>query len=98
MNYSLHRDAESDLLEAVRFYRREGGSKLANRLLDDFERSLQLLIKMPGLGTPIDDSRRIHPLRDFPYSLIYRVTGQAALRVLVFRHQHRDPSHGESRR
>ena len=33
MSYSLHRGAELDLLEAARFYRREGGEKLAERFL-----------------------------------------------------------------
>jgi hypothetical protein len=30
MTYSLHRGAERDLLEVAQFYRREGGSRLAN--------------------------------------------------------------------
>jgi plasmid stabilization system protein ParE len=85
VNYTLHRGAEADLLEAVRFYRREGGAKLANRFLDEFERIASLLIEYPGLGTPADDARRVHPLRDFPYSVIYRETGPGSVRVLVVR-------------
>ena len=38
MTFSLHRGAELDLFEAARFYRQEGGAKLANRFLDEFER------------------------------------------------------------
>jgi hypothetical protein len=38
MTYSLHRGAELDILEAARFYRREGGAKLAGRFLDEFHR------------------------------------------------------------
>ena len=98
MSYSLHRGAESDLLEAVRFYRREGGSKLANRFLDEFERVAELLVEYPGLGTPADDCRRVHPFRGFPYSVIYREIRPGSVRVLVVRSQFRDPSHGESRR
>jgi hypothetical protein len=37
------------------------------------------------------------PLHDFPYSVIY-THGAFGLRILVVRHQHRDPAHGESRR
>lgn len=98
MSYALHRGAESDLLEAVRFYRREGGSKLAHRLVDEFERTARLLVDYPGIGTPIDDQRRTHPLRDFPYSVIYRETAPNTLRILAVRHQHRDPDFGASRR
>lgn len=97
MTYSLHRGAELDLLEAARFYRREGGAKLANRFLTKFERMAKLLVEFPGLGTPADELRRIHPLHDFPYSVIYRDIG-GHVRILVVRGFFRDPEHGESRR
>ncbi len=97
MNYSLHRGAELDLLEAARFYRQEGGAKLADRFLREFERVADLLVRYPGIGTPTDEFRRIHPLQDFPYSVIYRPTNDH-IRVLVVRGQLRDPQHGELRR
>ena len=97
MTYSLHRGAELDLLEAARFYRHEGGAKLANRFLNEFERVAKLLVEFPGIGTPADDLRRVHPLHDFPYSVIYRELN-GHIRVLVVRGQFRDPAHGESRR
>ena len=97
MTYSLHRGAELDLLEAARFYRQEGGAKLANRLLNEFERVANLLVGFPGIGTPADDLRRVHPLQDFPHSVIYReIAGH--IRILVVRGHLRDPEHGESRR
>jgi len=71
MTYSLPRGAELDLLEAASFYRREGGARLANRFLDEFDRVARLLVEFPGIGTPADEFRRVHPLHDFPYSLIY---------------------------
>ena len=70
MSYSLHRGAESDLLEAVRFYRREGGPNLSTRFLDEFERVTRLLVEYPAIGTAVDGVRRVHPLQDFPYSVI----------------------------
>ena len=97
MTYSLHRGAERDLLEAAQFYRREGGARLANRFLSEFERVAELLVKFPGIGTPTDELRRPHPLREFPYSVIYSVN-EGHIRVLVVRGQLRDPEHGESRR
>jgi plasmid stabilization system protein ParE len=97
VTYSLHRGAEQDLLEAARFYRREGGVKLASRFLDEFERVVALLVQYPGMGTSADELRRVHPLRDFPYSVIYRHDG-GHLRVLVVRGHLRDPQHGEVRR
>lgn len=96
MTYSLHRGAELDLIEAAHFYRREGGAKLANRFLKEFERVVEMLILFPGVGTSAEEVRRTHPLQDFPYSVIYRDGGRH-IRVLVVRGQLRDPEHGESR-
>lgn len=97
MSYSLHRGAELDLREAAGFYRREGGAGLAKRFLDEFERIASLLVEFPGIGTPVDDLRRVHPLHGFPYSVIYRENG-GHVRILVVRAQHRDPEHGQTRR
>ncbi len=96
MSYTLHRGAELDLLEAARFYRQEGGPKLASRFLDEFDRVAALLGQFPGLGTPEDEFRRVHMLQDFPYSVIYR-EDEDGIRVLVVRSHYRDPEHGASR-
>ena len=95
--YVLHRGAEEDLLEAALFYRDEGGVNLANRFLDEFERVMALLTEFPNIGRPAGDSRRVHPLQNFPYSVIYRETA-GAIRVLVVRAHLRAPRHGEWRR
>ena len=96
MNRSIHRLASEDLAEAVRFYKSEAGTGLARRFLAEFERVAKLLEQHPGLGTPTADGRNVHPLTDFPYSIIYR-REDSGLRILVVRHQSRDPEYGESR-
>lgn len=97
MTRFIHRLAAADLAEAVGFYRREGGRGLAARFLREFERVVALLDDHPGLGTPTDDGRRMFPLAGFPYSIIY-AHRQSKIRVLVLRHQHRDPEFGDARR
>ena len=97
MNRSIHRFASEDLAEAVRFYKSEAGVGLARRFLNEFERVVKLLEQHPGIGSPTADGRRAHPLSDFPYSVIYRQE-DIGLRILVVRHQSRDPDYGESRR
>jgi plasmid stabilization system protein ParE len=72
-------------------------ARLANRFLSEFERVVKLRLEFPGIGTPADDLRRVHPLHDFPYSVIYRETG-GHIRVLVVRGHFRDPAFGERRR
>jgi plasmid stabilization system protein ParE len=95
MRITLHRLAAQDLEEALDFYRHEAGQGIARRFLDAVEQ-LHLLSQQPLLGTPSGEGRRCQPLRTFPYSLIYRVDGEH-LRVLVVRHQHRDPAFGAAR-
>ena len=97
MSRSIHRFAADDLAEAVRFYKKQAGSGVARRLLNEFERVAKLLEEFPGIGTPTADGRQSFPLVDFPYSVIYRAE-EAAIRILVVRHQSRDPEYGESRR
>ena len=96
MTYTLHREAERDLAEAAGFYRREGGRALAARFLDEFERIARLLVERPEIGTPSGVQRRRFPLSGFPYSVIYRPT-EPGVRILVVRHQNRDPGHGDER-
>ena len=97
MSYTLHRDAEHDLGNAVRFYRVEAGRAVAARFLDELERVAELLADNPELGSPTHEERRWFPLHGFPYSIIYRpVVG--GIRILVVRHQSRDPEFGNERR
>ncbi len=66
------------------------------RFLDEFERVAGMLAREPGLGTPAGAERASFPLHRFPYTLIYKPTS-GGIRVLVLRHQHRDPQFGEDR-
>lgn len=96
MKLSVHPGADHDPSDAFRFYKREAGAGVARRFLDEFERVTTLLNEFPDLGTPTGGDRRTYPLTGFPYSVIYR-RADTELRVLVVRHQSRDPSHGEQR-
>ncbi|MCB1983097.1 MAG: type II toxin-antitoxin system RelE/ParE family toxin [Rhodoferax sp.] len=96
MKPSIHRLAEQDLRDAAGFYRREAGAGVALRFLAEFERIVDLLVSEPGIGTPTAGGRQAFPLAGFPYSVIYRQLGDE-IRVLVVRHQRRDPGFGDSR-
>ena len=96
MSYSLHRSAEWDLTEAFRFYKAEAGRGVAGRFLKEFERAVKILEEFPEIGTPTNDERRAYPLSGFPYSIIYRSV-DTGVRVLVVRHQSRDPTFGDDR-
>ena len=96
MSHWLHKGAAHDLADAFRFYRREAGDGVARRFLDEFERAMKLLEEFPEIGKPTGEDRRVLPLTGFPYSVIYRYVNSET-RILVVRHQNRDPEHGEHR-
>jgi len=96
VTYSLHPEAASELEDAFNFYREQGGLRLAQAFLTEFERVATLLVSNPDFGTPSGGSRRSFPLRRFPYSLIYRSLS-ADVRVLVVGHQHRKPGYWRGR-
>jgi plasmid stabilization system protein ParE len=80
----------------VRYYKIEAGTGVAGRFLNEFERVARHLESNPGFGTPTGEGRRWFPLRAYPYSVIYRETG-TGIRILVVRHQSREPSFGDER-
>jgi plasmid stabilization system protein ParE len=96
VSYSQHRSAERDLTDAFRFYKAEAGRGVAGRFLTEFERVVKILEEFPDIGTPTKDERRVYPLSGFPYSIIYRSV-DTGIRVLVVRHQSRDPTFGDDR-
>ena len=96
ISYTLHPGAVRDLDEACCWYKEKASGRLIARYLDEFDRSARLLAQEPGLGTSTSQGRSAFPLRGCPYTLIYKPT-DTGIRVLVVRHQHRDPAHGEGR-
>lgn len=96
MTRTIHREAEVDLAAAVRHYKSEAGAGVARRFLTEFERVARLLEDNPRLGTPGGSGRRSFPLAVFPHTIVYRQT-ETGIRILVVRHQRRDPGVGSER-
>ena len=97
MTYSLHPGAENDIANALDFYSEQAGLVVAERFLEEFQRVAKLLVEYPVIGTPTTKGRRTFPLKVFPYSVVYRNTGNNIL-ILIVRHQHRKPGYAGSRR
>lgn len=66
MTRSIHRDADTDLITAFRYYKSEAGIAIARRVLDEFERVARLIEDNSGLGAQGGDGRRNHPLSVYP--------------------------------
>jgi plasmid stabilization system protein ParE len=97
MTPSVGPDAERELTDGAVYYAREAkNADLGLAFIAEFERALDLLCAYPRLGAPWR-SRRRFPLRRFPYSIIYYVTGEE-LRVIALAHHRRKPGYWAGRK
>ena len=97
MNYWLHPEAQQDLREAAAFYREKVGAELSQSLLQEFERSVDLLLAHPGLGVIWRYGKRRLVMRRFRYALIYSVVGDE-IRILAVAHHSRRPGYWRARK
>ncbi len=97
MKYSLHPEAQGDLREAAEFYREHAGSALSQALFREFERSMEMLLRHPGLGALWRLGKRRYLMKHFPYSIIYTVSGEE-IRILAVAHHSRRPGYWRGRK
>lgn len=92
MNYSFLPEAETEYLEAIRFYE-EQQAKLGLSLIHEFERIIALVIQRPQSWKLVHPSgiRRVG-LSRFPYEVFYRVIGDE-LQITAFAHHRRRPGY-----
>ena len=67
MKLSLASEAEQELVESARFYAREANAELGHAFISEFERSTELLLAQPHLGSVWRGVVRRLPMRRFPY-------------------------------
>ncbi|MGH8646592.1 MAG: type II toxin-antitoxin system RelE/ParE family toxin [Gammaproteobacteria bacterium] len=89
--------AREDLLEAAQFYQAYASTEFVQALFTEFERSVNLLLQYPALGSLWRSGRRRLLMRRFPYSLIYRIAGEE-IRVLAVAHHSRRPGYWRGRK
>ena len=88
--------ARQELLQAAQWYLGEGGTTLAGSFERAVQRALLTLALMPRIGSPSHAGTRTWPIKDFPYTLVYRVLGDA-LTVIAVAHQSREPGYWRDR-
>ncbi|SJM89780.1 conserved hypothetical protein [Crenothrix polyspora] len=92
MNVSFLPEAETEYMEAVRFYE-DQPAKLGALLIHEFERTMALVIEKPEAWRLVHPSgiRRIS-LSRFPYSVFYRVFS-GGIQITAFAHHRRRPGY-----
>lgn len=96
MKLTLHPAAERDITDAAAFYEREGSPRLSARFIAEFKRLAELLLEHPEIGTPRSNQRRGFSMSVFPYTIIYRASGDE-IKILVVKHDSKRPGFGGRR-
>jgi len=97
MNYSLHPEASQDLDDAADYYRKQAGNILSQAFLDEFERSVERLLRHPLLGAKWRKDKRKLIMTRFPYAVIY-VISKDELRIYAVAHHNRQPAYWHGRK
>ncbi len=90
-----HPEADQELIAAALFYHRQAPG-LGGEFLDEVERTESFLIVFPLAGRPLRNAIRRHPVRCFPFDLIYETEGDDLWNLAVA-HQRRKPGYGSER-
>ena len=92
MTHRFRPQAQRELLEATQWYLDYGGIAVAEQFEWAVQRALRLLDFMPRIGSPSYPGVRTWPLKDFPYTLVYRVTA-AVITVIAVAHRSWEPGY-----
>ena len=87
--------AGEEILEATAFYR-DRSSQAVEKFSSDIAGTIDLLLQLPAIGSPISRNARRLLLRNFPYHFIYRVEGDE-IRVYAAAHLKRKPGYWRKR-
>lgn len=81
----------------MEYYLQAGGSQIATEFYNEFKRCRQIVGFRPQSYPVVrEDIRRIN-FRRFPYHILYQVVDEAYVKVLVVKHDRRDPDFGLDR-
>jgi toxin ParE1/3/4 len=92
----FHPLAEKELIDAAVYYEgQEPG--LGGEYLTEVEHAVRFITQYPEAGFTVRGSLRRLTLPKFPYYLLYRVLGNAQIRILAVAHHKRKPQYWSDR-
>jgi plasmid stabilization system protein ParE len=97
MRVSFNPEALAEAEDAARWYRANGGTNPAQEYARELRRVVNLAAAQPGIASPGPHGTSRLYFKRFPYTLIFRIRGEA-LRVLAIAHQSRRPAYWFERR
>jgi toxin ParE1/3/4 len=88
--------ARQELVESIRWYLTEAGRTHAEAFEAEVTRIVELLLRLPEIGTAGATQTRSMPLRRYPYSIHYRVEPDL-IRIVAVAHHGRRPGYWKKR-
>lgn len=97
MKVILDPEVHSDLFEILDYYEEKAGASIAADLYLEFRRIIKIVGERPyAFPIYVKNYRRVN-LRRFPHHILYRIVDDSYVRVLVLKHDSRDPALGLGR-
>jgi toxin ParE1/3/4 len=91
MRLIYHPDAETELIEAAKYYERRV-AELGVKFLDDADRAVSMILDTPQRWEVIEEDVRSYLMRRFPYAIYYRALSDR-VHILAFKHHSRHPDY-----
>jgi plasmid stabilization system protein ParE len=95
MRLIYHPNAETELIEAARYYE-SCVSTLGVQFLGQAGRAVAIILEAPERWRIIDDGVRCYLMHRFPYAIYYRDYAEH-LHILAFKHHGRHPDYWRDR-
>jgi plasmid stabilization system protein ParE len=82
---------------AMGYYLREAGANFATEFYDEFKRCRQIIAERPRSYPVVRKEIRRINFHRFPYHILYQIVDEGCAKILVVKHDSRDPDFGLDR-
>ncbi len=97
MRVRLNSKVYSDLESAMEYYAQEAGNQIATEFYDEFRRCRRRIADHPESYPLLRDGIRRINFHRFRYHILYQIVDEESVRILVVKHDRRDPDFGLDR-
>lgn len=97
MRVRLGRTVYRDIESAMDYYLVAANAKIATEFYDEFKRCRKIIGSRPESYPVIRNEIRRINFRRFPYHILYQIVNEEYVKVLVVKHDRRDPDFGLDR-
>lgn len=97
MKLRYHSLARQDILSILEYYEREADHEIAVKFFAELEFCISRIAKSPNSFPEIACGVRRCLLSRFPYQINYETISSSEVKILVVKHQRRDPDFGLDR-